>query len=88
MGKTACRSALYQEQKGKLRLEAYYSKKLPDTESRYSISKLELYMVWLPRFQHLNMCSEINILLYILTIQALVPTMKAKSEPSTLRSQN
>ena len=40
--KIACGSALYQEQIGKPRLEAFYSKKLPNAASRYSISHLGL----------------------------------------------
>ena len=38
----ACVAALYQEQRGKLRLVGYNSKKLPSAAIRYSISKLEL----------------------------------------------
>ena len=40
--KIACGSALYQEQKGRYRLIAYFSKKLPLSAQRYSISELEL----------------------------------------------
>ena len=39
--KIVCGPALYQEQKGKHRLVAYYSKKLLAAASRYSISELE-----------------------------------------------
>ena len=38
----ACGAALYQEQRGKLRLVGYNSKKLPPAAIRYSISELEL----------------------------------------------
>ena len=40
--KIACGSALYQEQKGRYRLIAYFSKKLPLSAQRYNISELEL----------------------------------------------
>ena len=40
--KIACGSALYQEQKGRYRLIAYFSKKLILSAQRYSISDLEL----------------------------------------------
>ena len=40
--KIACGSALYQEQQGRYKLVAYYSKKLPEAFQRYSISELEL----------------------------------------------
>ena len=38
----ACAAALYQKQKGRLRLVGYNSKKLPPAAIRYSISELEL----------------------------------------------
>ena len=37
--KIACGSALYQEQKGRHRLIAYFSKKLPLSAQRYNISE-------------------------------------------------
>ena len=40
--KIACGSALYREQKGRYRLIAYFSKKLPLSAQRYSTSELEL----------------------------------------------
>ena len=40
--KIGCGAALYQKQKGKYHLIAYYSKKLPEAVERYSISELEL----------------------------------------------
>ena len=40
--KIACGSALYQEQKGRYRLIAYFSKILPLSAQRYSINELEL----------------------------------------------
>ena len=40
--KTGCGAALYQKQRGKYHLAAYYSKRLPETVANYSISELEL----------------------------------------------
>ena len=39
--KIACGSALYQEQKGRYRLIAYFSKELPLSAQRHSINELE-----------------------------------------------
>ena len=40
--KIGCGAVLYQKQKDKYHLIAYYSKKLPEAVERYSISELEL----------------------------------------------
>ena len=42
MRKIACAFTHHQAQKGKLWLVANYSKKIPDTASRYGIGELEL----------------------------------------------
>ena len=53
--KIACGSALYQEQKGRYRLIAYFSKKLPLSAQRYSVSELELTCIYanVLAFKHL-----------------------------------
>ena len=40
--KIGCGAALYQKQRGKYHLAAYYSKRLPEAVANYSISELEL----------------------------------------------
>ena len=40
--KIGCGAALYQKQRGKYHLVAYYSKRLPEAVANYSISELEL----------------------------------------------
>ena len=84
--KIACGSALYQEQKKKYRLIAYYSKKLPDACSRYSISELELTGLTcnISAFKHL--LRHVNFTVYV-DHSALVNILKAKKEPPTLRLQ-
>ena len=74
--KIACGSALYQEQ------QAYYSKKLPETVQKYSISELELtgIMANVAAFKHLLR----NFTVYC-DHSALVHIMAATREPSTLR---
>ena len=53
--KIGCGAALYQKQKDKYHLIAYYSKKLPKAVERYSISELELtgVMANVAAFKHL-----------------------------------
>ena len=53
--KIACGSALYQEQKGRYTLIAYFSKKLLLSAQRYSISELELTGIYanVTAFKHL-----------------------------------
>ena len=84
--KIACGGALYQEQKSKYRLIGYYSKKLPDACSRYSISELELtgMMSNIAAFKHL--LRNANFTVYV-DHSALVHILKAKKEPPTLRIQ-
>ena len=82
--KIACGSALYQEQKGRCRLMAYFSKKLPLSAQRYSISELELTGIHanVTAFKHLLRNS--NFTLYC-DHSALVHIMNGKKEPPTLR---
>ena len=82
--KIACGSALYQEQKGRYRLIAYFSKKLPLSAQRYSISELELTGIYanVTAFKHLLRNS--NFTLYH-DHSALVHIMNGKKEPPTLR---
>ena len=82
--KIACGSALYQEQKGRYRLIAYFYKKLPLSAQRYSISELELTGIYanVTAFKHLLRNS--NFTLYC-DHSALVHIMNGKKEPPTLR---
>ena len=81
---TGCGAALYQEQKGRYRLVAYYSKKLPDAVKRYSISELELTGVLanVSAFKHI--LRNANFTVYC-DHSALVHIIQAKREPPTLR---
>ena len=83
ISKTAHGSALYQEQKGRYRLIAYFSKKLPVSAKRYSISELELTGIYanVTAFKHLLRNS--NFTLYCVH-SALVHIMNGKKEPPTL----
>ena len=65
ISKIACGSALYQEQQGRYKLVAYYSKKLTEAVQRYSISELELTGLLL-------MLQHSNIYLEMLTSQSFV----------------
>ena len=78
--KIAFGSALYQEQKGRYRLIAYFSKKLPLSAQRYSIGELELTGIYanVTAFQHLLRNS--NFTLYF-NHSALVHIMNGKKEP-------
>ena len=82
--KIAYGSALYQEQKGRYRLTAYFSKKLPLSAQRYSISELELTGIYanVTEFKHLLRNS--NFTLYC-DHSVLVHIMNGKKEPPTLR---
>ena len=81
--KIACGSALYQEKKGRYRLIAYFSKKLPLSAQRYSISELKLTGIYanVTAFKHLR---NSNFTLYC-DHSALVQIMNGKKEPPTLR---
>ena len=82
--KIACGSALYQEQKGRYRLITYFSKKLPLSAQKYSISELELTGIYanVTAFKHL--LRNPNFTLYC-DHSALVHIMNGKKGPPTLR---
>ena len=83
--KIGCGAALYQKQKGKYHLIAYYSKKLPEAVERYSISKLELTGVMMANvaaFKHLLRNANFHV---YCDHSALVHILKAKRELPTLK---
>ena len=82
--KIGCGAALYQKQKGKYHLIAYYSKKLPEAVERYSISELELTGVMenVVAFKHLLRNANFHV---YCDHSALVHILKAKRELPTLR---
>ena len=82
--KIACGSALYQEQKGKYRLIAYFSKKLPLSAQRYSISELELTGIYASVLAFKHLLRNVHFTLYC-DHSALVHIMNGKKEPPTLR---
>ena len=76
--KIACGSALYQEQKGRYRLIAYFSKKLSLSAQRYSRSELELTGIYanVAAFKHLLRNS--NFTLYCDHSALEPPTLRLK----------
>ena len=80
----ACGAALYQEQRGKLRLVVYNSKTLPPVAIRYSISELGLcgLAVNIHSFKHILRNTEFTV---IIDRSALLYILNAKREPTTLR---
>ena len=82
--KIACGSALYQEQKGRYRLIAYFSKKLPLSAQRYSISELELTGIYANVLAFKHLLRNVHFTLYC-DHYALVHIMNGKKEPPTLR---
>ena len=82
--KMGCGAVLYQKQKGKYHLIAYYSKKLSEAVERYSISELELTGVLanVAVFKHLLRNANFHV---YCDHSALVHILKAKREPPTLR---
>ena len=82
--KIACGSALYQEQKGRYRLIAYFSKKLPLSARRYSISELELTGIYANVLAFKHLLRNVHFTLYC-DHSALVHIMNGKKEPPTLR---
>ena len=82
--KIACGSALYQEQKGRYRLIAYFSKKLPLSAQRYSISELELTGIYANVLAFKHLFRNVHFTLYS-DHSALVHIMNGKKEPPTLR---
>ena len=77
-------AALYQKQRGKYHLVAYYSKRLPEAVANYSISELELtgVMANVAAFKHLLRNANFHV---YCDHSALVHILKAKREPPTLR---
>ena len=82
--KIACGSALYQEQKGRYRLIAYFSKKLPLSAQRYSIRELELTGIYANVLAFKHLLRNVHFTLYC-DHSALVHIMNGKKEPPTLR---
>ena len=82
--KVGCGAALYQKQRGKYHLVAYYSKRLPEAVANYSISELELtgVMANVAAFKHLLRNANFHV---YCDHSALVHILKAKREPPTLR---
>ena len=82
--KIGCGAALYQKQRGKYHLVAYYSKRLPEAVANYSISELELtgVMANVAAFKHLLRNANFHV---YCDHSALVHILKAKREPPTLR---
>ena len=79
--RVACGAALYQKERGKLRLVGYNLKKLPPAGIRYSISELELsgLAVNIHSFKHILNNTEFTVnidhsaLLYILNVKKNLP---------------
>ena len=82
--KIGCGAVLYQKQRGKYHLVAYYSKRLPEAVANYSISELELTGVMAngAAFKHLLRNANFHV---FCDHSALVHILKAKREPPTLR---
>ena len=82
--KIGCGAVLYQKQRGKYHLVAYYSKRLPEAVANYSISELELtgVMANVAAFKHLLRNANFHV---YCDHSALVHILKAKREPPTLR---
>ena len=77
-------AALFQKQRGRYHLVAYYSKILPEAVANYSISELELteVMANVAAFKHLLRNANFHV---YCDHSALVHILKAKREPPTLR---
>ena len=82
--KVGCGAALYQKQRGRYHLVAYYSKRLPEAVANYSISELELtgVMANVAAFKHLLRNANFHV---YCDHSVLVHILKAKREPPTLR---
>ena len=80
-------AALYQEQRGRLRLVRYNSKKLPPAAISYSISELELcgLAVNIHSFKYILRRTEFTA---IKDHPALLYILNVKREPPTLRLKN
>ena len=77
-------STLYQDQRGRLRLVGYNSKKLPPAAIRHSISEPELcgLAVNIHSFKHILRNTDFTV---IIDHSALLYIHNAKSKPPTLR---
>ena len=84
--KYGCGAALHQIQSEKLRLVAYYSKKLPPVCKNYGITELELYGLTcnIVAFKHCLLHAEFEVYVDHTAIKFLVV---AKTEPATPRIQ-
>ena len=82
--KIGCGVALYQNQRGRYNLVAYYSKRLPEAVTNYSISELKLtgVMANVAAFKYLLRNANFHV---YCDHSALVHILKAKREPPTLR---
>ena len=83
-GGVACGTALYQEERGRLRLVGYNSKMLPPAAIRYSISELELcgLAVNIHSFKHILRNTDFTV---IIDHSALLYILNAKREPPNLK---
>ena len=74
--KVGCGAALYQKQRGRYHLVAYYSKRLPEAVANYSISELELtgVMANVAAFKHLLRNANFHV---YCDLSALVHILKA-----------
>ena len=68
--KVGCGAALYQKQRGRYHLVAYYSKRLPEAVANYSISELELtgVMANVAAFKHLLRNANFHVYCDILKV--------------------
>ena len=82
----ACGAAIYQEQRGRLRLVRYNPKKSPAAAIRYSISELELcgQAVNIPSFNHILRCTDFTV---ITDHSALWYILNAKKRTSCFKAQ-
>ena len=78
--KVGCGAALYQKQRGRYHLVAYYSKRLPVAVANYSISELELtgVMANVAAFKHLLRNANFHV---YCDHSALVHILKAEIAP-------
>ena len=82
----ACGAVLYQEQRGKLRLVGYNSKKLPPAAIGYNISELELrgLAVNMHSYKHILRNTELT---FIIDHSALLYILNVKTRTSLLKAQ-
>ena len=80
----ACGAALYQVQKGVMKLVAFNSKKLIEAARRYSITELELYGLLLNIDAFTIYLSDVEFTVYV-DHSALITMFKAKRQPRTPR---